>query len=110
MQPSSYTIYLRNFAQTVSRNLAGVDEVITGLDTNWAGGRNAMSNYLNQRYTIPAVRQELCQGLASSKQDISHSLIEKSTVKVTHVSLMPPLLHMIDNQAMQNSTSANHLM
>ena len=56
MQPSSYTIYLRNFAQTVSRSLAGVDEVITGLDTTWAGGRNAMSNFLNQRYTIPSVR------------------------------------------------------
>lgn len=97
MQPSSYTMYLRNFAQTISRNLAGVDEVITGLDTTFAGGRNAMSNYLNQRYTIPAVRQELCQGLASSKQDISHSLIEKSTVKVTHASLMPPLMIMIEN-------------
>lgn len=56
MQPFSYTVYLRNFAQTVSRNLAGVDEVITGLDTQWAAGRNAMSNYLNQRYTIPIVR------------------------------------------------------
>ena len=67
MQPSSYTIYLRNFAQTVSRNLAGVDEVITGLDTTWAGGRNATSNFLNQRYTIPSVRQALCQGLSTHR-------------------------------------------
>lgn len=41
MQPAKYTVYLRNLAQTVSRNLAGVDEVITGLDTVWAGGKNA---------------------------------------------------------------------
>ena len=69
-----------------------MDEVITGLDTQWAAGRNAMSNYLNQRYTIPSVRQALCQGLASSKQEnISHTLIEKATVKVTHASLMAPL-------------------
>jgi len=47
MQPNNYTIYMRNLAQTVSRNLAGVDEVITGLDTVWAGGRNATQNYLN---------------------------------------------------------------
>ena len=86
MQPKKYTIYLRNLAQTVSRNLAGVDEVITGLDTTWAGGPDAMSNYLNQRYTIPRVRKELCQGLAS-KLD-SSSLIEKAIVKVTYSAFM----------------------
>lgn len=41
MQPSNYTIYLRNLAQTVSRNLDNINEVITGLDTTWAGGKNA---------------------------------------------------------------------
>ena len=30
MQPSNYSIYLKNLAQTVSRNLDRVDEVITG--------------------------------------------------------------------------------
>jgi len=42
MQPTTYTVYLNNLAQTVSRSLAGVDEVITGLDTQWAGGSHAM--------------------------------------------------------------------
>ena len=68
MQPAQYTIYNRNLAQTVSRNLAGVDEVITGLDTSWAGGRHALQNYLEQRYTIPKVRQQLCQSLASKQE------------------------------------------
>ena len=87
MQPTKYTIYLRNLAQTVSRHLGGVDEVITGLDTTWAGGKNAAENYLNQRYTIPQVRKELCQGL-NSKQDNAYSLIEKSIVQVTHKAFM----------------------
>ena len=60
MQPSTYTIYLKNMAQTVSRNLAGIDEVITGQDTTLLGGKNATANYLNHRYTIPQVRKELC--------------------------------------------------
>ena len=47
MQPATYTVYLRNLAQTVSRHLSGVTEVITGLDTTWLGGRNASQNYLN---------------------------------------------------------------
>ena len=88
MQPQNYTIYLKNLAQTVSRNLANVDEVITGLDTSWAGGRHATQNYLNQRFTIPAVRKQLCQEMAS-KQDTTFTLIEKSVVKVTHSALMP---------------------
>lgn len=41
MQPSNYTIYLRNLAQTVSRNIDNINEVITGLDTTWAGGKNS---------------------------------------------------------------------
>ena len=89
---------MRNLAQTVSRNLAAVDEVITGLDTTWAGGPDAMSNYLNQRYTIPRVRKELCQGLAS-KLD-SSSLIEKAIVKVTHTAFMRKSDH--ENSGPQN--------
>ena len=89
MQPSNYTIYLKNLAQTISRFRDGVDEVITGKDTLWAGGRLAANNYANQRYTIPQVRRELCQELAS-KQDTSFSLIERVLVKVTHTVMMPP--------------------
>ena len=69
LQPLKYTIYLRNMAQTVSRSLAGVDEIITGLDTTLVGGKNATANYLNQRYTIPQVRQQMCQGLASKAEN-----------------------------------------
>ena len=60
MQPSNYTIYLKNLAQTVSRNISGISEVITGKDTIWAGGKNATANYQNKRYTIPEVAKELC--------------------------------------------------
>ena len=76
-------------AQTVSRCLSGVTEVITGHDTTWMGGKNAAQNYLNKRYTIPKVRQELCQGL-SSKQDSAVALIEKSVVCTTHKFFMQP--------------------
>ena len=89
MQPSTYTVYLRNLAQTVSRSLSGVTEVIAGLDTTWLGGKNASQNYLNQRYTLPVVRQEMCQGLAS-KQDSAMSYIEKSIVSVSHKTFMLP--------------------
>ena len=84
----TYSIYNMNLAQTVSRNLAGVDDVITGLDTTWAGGKNAQQNFLNQRYTIPQVRKELSQSLAS-KQDSSYSFIDRSLIKATHKVLMP---------------------
>ena len=57
--------------------------MITGHDTTWKGGRNAAQNYLNERYTLPQVRQELCQGL-NSKQDNAMSIIEKSTICVQH--------------------------
>ena len=76
-------------AQTVSRSLSGVTEVIAGQDTTWLGGRNAAQNYLNRRYILPKVRQELCQGL-SSKQDSAMSLIEKTVVCSTHKLFMPP--------------------
>ena len=83
MQPATYTVYLRNMAQTVSRNLSGVTEVITGHDTSLLGGRNAAQNYLDKRHTLPDVLLELCQGL-NSKQDSAMSLIEKSLICNSH--------------------------
>ena len=53
MQPSHYTIYLKNLTQTISRNLDGFNEVITGKDTVWGGGRMAANNYANLRYVVP---------------------------------------------------------
>ena len=53
MQPSNYTIYLKNLTQTISRNMDGFNEVITGKDTVWGAGRMAANNYANLRYVIP---------------------------------------------------------